>query len=92
MSDFIADLFICTEWLHRQRGNTFENILPMFAEHKIGWYQCGLVASRTQTYIPWGFKQVDPVPEIWQHDTFRADGTPYDLNEMKQVRKFEFRK
>ena len=29
---------LCTEWLCRQSGNTFEEILPIFACHEIGWY------------------------------------------------------
>ena len=38
---------ICTEFLLRQSGNTFEAILPMFSKHRIGWYHWGLVAGRT---------------------------------------------
>ena len=81
---------ICTEWLRRQVGNTVANILPLFAKHQVGWYHWGLVAGRTQTYMHWGSKRGDPVPEIWQHDTFHQDGTPYDPKELELIRTFLF--
>lgn len=81
---------ICTEWLLRQRGNTFESILPLFARNKIGWYHWGLVAGRTQTYMHWGSKPGTPTPRIWQHDTFGKDGTPYDPKEIDLLASFEF--
>jgi len=81
---------ICTEWLCRGRGNTFKNILPLFLEYKVGWYHWGLVAGRTQTYMPWGSKRGDPMPKVWQHDTFYEDGRPYDNKEIELIRKFTF--
>ena len=81
---------ICTEFLRRQTGNTFEDILPLFSRHKIGWYQWGLVAGRTQTYMPWGSKPGDPMPSIWQHDLLHEDGTPYDSRELELVNAFTF--
>jgi len=80
---------ICTEWLHRQSGNTFDAILPIFAEYRVGWYHWGLVAGRTQTYMHWGSKPGDPVPEVWQHDVFLEDGRPYDPRELERVRSSE---
>jgi len=79
---------LCTEWLRRQAGNTFAAILPLFAQYKIGWYHWGLVAGKTQTYMPWGSKPGDPMPATWQHDVFHPDGQPYDAREIEQVRTF----
>jgi hypothetical protein len=79
---------LCTEWLHRQSGNTFETILPVFAQNRIGGYHWGLAAGRTQTYMPWGSKQGDPMPDVWQHDAFHADGTPYDAREFELLRQY----
>ena len=76
----------CTEWLHRQSGNTFETILPVLAHGQIGGYHWGLVAGRTQTYMPWGSQKGDPMPERWQHDVMHADGTPYDAREFESLR------
>ncbi len=79
---------ICTEWLHRFYGQTPAIALPVFAQEKVGWYQWGLVAGRTQTYLSWVSKAGDSTPEIWQHDVFHADGTPYDRAELDLVRAF----
>ncbi|MCY2954189.1 MAG: cellulase family glycosylhydrolase [Planctomycetota bacterium] len=83
---------ICTEFLHRQSGNTFAAILPIFNELDVGWYNWGLVAGRTQTYMPWGSKKGDPMPAVWQHDIFHADGKPYDAAEIELLRKPASRK
>jgi len=82
---------ICTEWLCRQPGNTFREILPLFSRHRIGWYHWGLVAGRTQTYMPWGSEPGAPMPDVWQHDVLHEDGTPYDANEMELLASFDFR-
>ena len=82
---------ICTEWLRRQVGNTFATILPVFAEYNVGWYHWGLVAGRTQTYMPWGSKKGDAMPTLWQHDVFHPDGKLYDRQEIELIRKFEFK-
>jgi hypothetical protein len=79
---------LCTEWLHRQSGNTFETILPIFAADRIGSYHWGLVAGRTQTYMPWGSKPDDPMPNVWQHDVLHADGKPYDAREFDLLRQY----
>jgi hypothetical protein len=78
---------ICTEWLLRQGGNTPQTLLPLFRERKIGCYNWGLVAGRTQTYYPWGSQPGTPPPTIWQHDLLHADGTPYDAGEIELFRK-----
>jgi len=83
---------LCTEWLRRQGGNTFAAILPLFDEHGVGWYHWGLVAGRTQTYMPWGSRKGDPMPAIWQHDVFRPDGTPYDPAEIEMIRSRAWRR
>jgi hypothetical protein len=78
---------ICTEWLLRQGGNTFQALLPLFHQDKIGCYNWGLVAGRTQTYYHWGSKPGTLRPAVWQHDLLRADGTPYDVSEIELLRK-----
>jgi len=81
---------ICTEWLRRQVGNTFAIILPVFVENQVGWYNWGLVAGKTQTYMHWGSKEGDTMPMVWQHDVFHPDGKAYDQKEIELIRKFEF--
>ena len=81
---------LCTECLRRQVGNTFEIILPVFAENRIGWYNWCLVAGRTQTYMHWDSEEGTPAPKIWQHDIFHPDGKLYDANEIDLIRNFKF--
>jgi hypothetical protein len=79
---------LCTEWLRRQTGNTFENLLPVFDEHHVGCYHWGLVAGRTQTYYPWGSAQDAPEPAQWQHDLFRGDGSPFSQTEWSFIKAY----
>ncbi|MCB1126244.1 MAG: hypothetical protein KDM81_07095, partial [Verrucomicrobiae bacterium] len=77
---------LCTEWLVRRDGNTFEQLLPLFRNRRIGCYNWGLVAGRTQTYFPWGSPQGAAEPERWQHDILRADGTPFSTREVRFIK------
>ncbi|MCS7224708.1 MAG: glycoside hydrolase family 5 protein [Armatimonadetes bacterium] len=79
---------LCTEFLRRQVGNTFAALLPLFAEHQIGWYFWGLVAGKTQTYLDWSSKAGDPPPKVWQHDFFHPDGSPFDPAEVELLRQW----
>lgn len=79
---------LCTEFLRRQVGNTFAALLPLFAQHKVGWYFWGLVAGKTQTYLDWSSKPGDPPPKIWQHDLLHPDGTPFDPAEVELLREW----
>lgn len=80
---------LCTEYVARGAGNTFETILPYFKEEKIAAYNWGAVAGKTQTYYPWTSWEKpfteEPVP--WHHDIFRKDGTPYEAKETALIRK-----
>ena len=77
---------ICTEWMARTAGSRFETHLPLFKKYKIGCYSWGLVAGRTQTYLPYSSKEGDPEPTLWFHDIFRQDGTPYDPEEIEFIK------
>lgn len=81
---------LCTEWMKRgeaaTRGSRFATHLPLFKKQKVGAWNWGLVAGKTQTYYPWGSKKGSPEPKLWQHDVFRTDGTPYDPAEIRLLR------
>ncbi len=79
---------ICTEYMRRD-VNTFENQMPIFVEENIGCINWGLVSGKTQTIYPWDSweKPYDKEPEIWFHDIFRKDGTPYSKKEVKFIKK-----
>jgi hypothetical protein len=80
---------ICTEYLARPRGSTFEGILPIARNHWVGAINWGLVAGKTQTLLPWDSWQhpyVDHEPAIWFHEVFRTDGAPYRSSEVQLLR------
>ena len=79
---------MCTEYMARPFGNTFQEILPLFKEHNVAAYNWGLVAGKTQTHCPWDSwnKSYTEEPELWFHDIFREDGTPYKQDEVEFIR------
>jgi hypothetical protein len=80
---------ICTEYMARNLGSTFDTILPIAREHHVGAINWGLVAGKSQTYLPWDSWQrpyVDHQPSLWQHDIFHPDGTPYRQREVEIIR------
>jgi len=82
----IADLdkhgrpILCTEWLRRGHSDV-ETHLPIFKKERVGCFNWGLVAGKTQTIYPWGSPKDAPEPEQWFHDLLRQDGTPFDEQE-----------
>jgi hypothetical protein len=92
----VADLgrfkrpLLCTEYMARGVGSTFETCLPVLKKHRVGAYNWGLVAGKSQTHFPWDSwtKLYDPAePPLWFHDIFRPDGSPYLQTEVDQIRK-----
>lgn len=81
---------ICTEYMARGEKSTFEGILPIAKEYKVGAINWGFVAGKTQTYLPWDSWQQPYVyrsPAMWHHDIFHADGKPYRPAEVAFIRK-----
>lgn len=78
---------INTEWLNRGRDSLVETCLPVFRKENAGCMHWGLVNGKTQTNLPWGHRPGDPEPEIWQHDLYHGDHTPYDEEELALFRK-----
>lgn len=81
---------ICTEYLARGCGSTFEGVLPLFKKHRVAAYNWGFVAGRTQTQFPWDSWQraYDPAgPDLWHHEICHASGKPYRQEEVDLIRK-----
>ena len=76
---------ICTECIARTLNNTFDNVLPPYARHQVGWYMWGLVKGRIQTHQPWGSKDGDKEPALWFHDLLHEDGSPYSPGEIEAI-------
>ena len=78
---------ICTEYMARTRGSRFENIMPMLKAQKIGAYNWGFVAGKTNTIYAWDAPMPDgKEPAIWFHDILRKDGTPYLQQEVDVIK------
>jgi hypothetical protein len=80
---------ICTEYMARSVGSTFDGILPLAKKHRVGAINWGLVTGKSQTNLPWDSWQrpyVREQPGVWFHDVFKADGTPYRQREAQIIR------
>lgn len=80
---------IATEYMARGVGSTFDTILPLAQKYHVGAINWGLVAGKSQTYLPWDSWQRPYVleqPAVWFHDVFYLDGTPYRQREIEIIR------
>jgi len=80
---------ICTEYMARGAGSTFDTIVPLAKRLNVAAINWGLVVGRTQTNLPWD-SWVHPYvlsqPTIWFHEVFHGDGTPYRQREVDLIR------
>ena len=79
---------LCTEFMARPRDSRFDPVLGYFKEQHVGAYCWGFVNGKTQTIYPWDSwtKIYTSEPTPWFHDILRADGTPYDANEVAYIK------
>jgi Cellulase (glycosyl hydrolase family 5) len=80
---------ICTEYMARGNGSFFQGTLPIAKKYHVAAINWGLVAGKTQTYLPWDswkHPYTDREPAIWFHEIFRTDGQPYSQDEVAFIR------
>jgi hypothetical protein len=79
---------LCTEYMARPTGSTFGITLPYFKQERVGAYNWGFVAGRSQTIYPWDSwtREYTAEPALWFHDIFRTDGSAYDQGEVMLIR------
>ncbi|HTV43516.1 MAG TPA: hypothetical protein VMF08_23335 [Candidatus Sulfotelmatobacter sp.] len=79
---------ICTEYMARPMGSTFNPILGWFKDNDVGAFNWGFVSGKTQTIYPWDSwdKTYTAEPPVWFHDIFHTDGTPYIAAEVQYIR------
>ena len=80
---------ICTEFMARPMGSTFDAILPIAKRDHVGAINWGLVAGKTQTYLPWDSWQRPYIlqpPPVWFHEVFYPNGRPYREQEARIIR------
>lgn len=79
---------VCTEFMARTAGSTFDPQLGLMKTEHVGAYCWGLVSGKTQTIYPWDSWTTEYTgePAVWFHDIFRPDGTPYRTEEVDYIR------
>lgn len=80
---------LCTEYMARPAGSTFDTVLPIAKKHRVAAINWGLVNGKTQTNLPWESWQhpyIKDQPPVWFHDIFYPDGRPYREREAQLIR------
>lgn len=80
---------LCTEFMARPAGSTFDAILPAAKELEVGAFCWGLVRGKTQTHLPWDSWQnpnIEGLKDAWFHDIFDETGEPHDPREVEFLR------
>lgn len=79
---------LCTEYMARPAGSSFDPILGYFREQNVGAYNWGFVSGKTQTIYPWDSwgKTYTAEPPVWFHDIFRPDGKAYLPKEVEYIK------
>lgn len=86
---------VCTEYMARPAGSTFDTILPIAKQEHVGAINWGFVAGKTQTYLPWESWEHPYVlsqPPVWFHEVLHPDGTPYRQAEVDLIRELTGKK
>jgi len=85
---------LCTEYMARGNGSTFDPHLGYLRDEKVGAYNWGFVAGKSQTQYPWDSwkKAYAAEPKLWFHDIFRPDGTAYRPEEVRYIKGVTSRK
>ncbi|QDK82083.1 cellulase family glycosylhydrolase [Spirosoma sp. KCTC 42546] len=78
---------ICTEYMARRNGSLFQTIMPMLKQENVGAINWGFVSGKTNTIYAWGTPMPDgKEPELWFHDIYRTDGTPFSEDEVSKIK------
>lgn len=80
---------VCTEYMARtsNKNSTFQTILPMLKANNISAINWGFVSGKTNTIFAWSDPRPDgKEPEVWFHDIYRQDKTPFDEAEIAVIK------
>lgn len=77
---------VCTEYMARKNGSSFQTVMPVLKRNHVVAINWGFVAGKTNTIYAWDTPIPDgSEPELWFHDIFRQDGTPYRQAEIDTI-------
>jgi hypothetical protein len=78
---------VCSEYMARKLHSTFESIMPLLKKYRVGAINWGFVSGKTNTIHAWDEPRPQGgEPELWFHDIFRADKTPFSQNEVDFIK------
>ena len=80
---------LCTEYMARPAGSTFDPSLGYLKDQDVAAYNWGFVAGKTQTIYPWDSwtKTYTSEPPVWFHDIFRVNGSAYIPAEVDYIKR-----
>ncbi|WP_419813773.1 1,4-beta-xylanase [Glacieibacterium sp.] len=81
---------LCTEYMARGNGSTFDTVLPIGKRLGIGMINWGFVDGKSQTRMPWdSWKKpyTYDEPTIWFHEVLHTDGKPYRQAEVDLIKR-----
>ena len=81
---------VCTEYMARTVGSTFQGVLPEAKKHRVGAFNWGLVSGRTQTHLAWHAPDNDNIERgisPWFHDVLHPDGRPFCEKEARFLKR-----
>ena len=87
--DWLHRPLLCTEYMARGNGSTFQGTLPVARKYHVAAINWGLVQGKTQTNLPWDSWQrpyTDRPPAVWFPEVFYTDGRPYRTEEVEFIR------
>jgi hypothetical protein len=80
---------VCSEYMARKFGSTFQSILPILHQENVGAINWGLVKGKTNTIYAWD-DTTHPdgsEPAVWFHDIFRPDGSVFSQEEIDVIKR-----
>lgn len=79
---------ICTEYMARRNGSLFHVIMPMLKKENVGAINWGFVSGKTNTIFAWDTPiEGGQEPDLWFHDIYRRNKTPFSQQEVEFIKK-----
>jgi hypothetical protein len=69
---------------------TVAGLLPLAKRYNVAAINRGLVQGKSQTHLPWDSWRrpyTGREPDVWFHEVFRTDGTPYRAEETELIKR-----
>ena len=68
---------LCTEYMARSHGSTFQGCLPVFKKHRVGCFNWGFVSGKTGTIWDWASRNGKDVDQLRRDGVVIKPGQPF---------------